>query len=82
MTVQFSLEEQLVLRLSPNVSVFDWAGLGGSRIHTCGHSFSCGLSHLGASDLCTCVHVDTASLTALAVPRNLVIVSKNIAAAI
>ena len=55
--------------------------LGGSRIHTCGHSFSCNLRNLGASDMRTWVRpLILASFASPAMPRGQEIVSRMVAA--
>ena len=72
-------EGPLPLQVRP---VFFVLRLNGSLILMCGHSFSGNLSNLGDSDMCTFVFADTASLASPAKPRNLEIVSRNLAAAI
>ena len=67
-------EEQLVLRLNPNFLACDWEWCPSLWEFSIAYT----LSHLGASDKCTCVDADTASLASPAIPRSLEIVSKNL----
>ena len=63
--IGFVQEETPILQLCPIVLVFDWVVASSDP---CGLSFSGDLSNLGASDMCTCVQADAASLASSAIP--------------